>query len=191
MPVHTQKPDASCLSFHGNSHTGRQFIQKDSDTNVRQVMRNEPKAPAFTSLWISERTYHIRIRNIPYIPDGLRTHSLPTTEFCKTAATATTLPSETTMSRAFRRVVAALFLCTEKGRCHHFYLFFTPERPKEGEDTWGGGQPHTGKRWRVRTRRTREPDRQNYSYIQTKPQLQPSGTIVSSWRNSSFNPMKL
>ena len=176
-------------------------------------MRNEPKDPAFTSLWISERTYHIRIRNIPYIPDGLRTHSLPTTEFCKTAATATTLPSETTMSRAFRRVVAALFLCTEKGRCHHFYLFFTPERPKEGEDTWGGGQPHTGKRWRVRTRRTREPDwqneahqwtihqpqpngnliadRQNYSYIQTKPQLQPGGTVVSSWRNYSFNPMKL
>ena len=131
MPVHTQKPDASCLSFHGNSHTGRQFIQKDSDTNVRQVMRNEPKAPAFTSLWISERTYHIRIRNIPYIPDGLRTHSLPTTEFCKTAATATTLPSETTMNRAFRRVVAALFFMHWKGPLPPLLPLFYP-RTSEG-----------------------------------------------------------
>ena len=36
-------------------------------------------------------------------------HKTPTTEFCKTAATATTLFAETAMDRAFQRVVAPPF----------------------------------------------------------------------------------
>ena len=53
-----------------------------------------------------------------------------------------------------------LFLYRKKGCCHHFHLFFTPERPVEGEDTGGGEGPNAGKRRRVRTDRNRKPDRQ-------------------------------
>ena len=56
-------------------------------------------------------------------------NSPPTIEFCKTAATAITLSTESTMSRTFHRVVAALFLYGKKGCCHHFYLFSTPKSP--------------------------------------------------------------
>ena len=51
------------------------------------------------------------------------------------------------------------FLGGKKGCCHHFYPFFIPKRPKEGEETGGRG-PHAGKRRRIRTRRNRKPDRQ-------------------------------
>ena len=44
-------------------------------------------------------------------------------------ATAITLSTESTMSRTFHRVVAALFLYGKKGCCHHFYLFSTPKSP--------------------------------------------------------------
>jgi hypothetical protein len=30
---------------------------------------------------------------------------------------------------------STFFLCGKKGCCHHFYPFFIPKRPKEGEDT--------------------------------------------------------
>ena len=53
------------------------------------------------------------------------------------------------------------FLGGKKGCHHHFHLFFTPERPIEGEKTGGGGRPNTGKRRRVRTDRNRKPGRQN------------------------------
>ena len=53
------------------------------------------------------------------------------------------------------------FLGGKKGCHHHFHLFFTPERPIEGEKTGGGGRPNTGKRRRVRTDRNRKPERQN------------------------------
>ena len=86
-------------------------------------------------------------------------HKTPTTEFCKTAATATTLFAETAMDRAFQGVVAPPFFIQKKGCCHHFYPFFIPKRPKEGEETGGRG-PHAGKRRRIRTRRNRKPDRQ-------------------------------
>ena len=86
-------------------------------------------------------------------------HKTPTTEFCKTAATATTLFAETAMDRAFQRVVAPPFFIQKKGCCHHFYPFFIPKRPEKGEETGGRG-PHAGKRRRIRTRRNRKPDRQ-------------------------------
>ena len=106
-----------------------------------------------------ERTYH-------YISGEFRAHpeaplKTPATEFCKTAATATTLFAETAMDRAFQGVVAPPFFIQKKGCCHHFHLFFTPERPVEGEKTGGGGGPNTGKRRRVRTDRTRKSRRQN------------------------------
>ena len=48
----------------------------------------------------------------------------PTTEFCKSAATATTLTAETTMNRAFCRVVAALFFMRKKGLLPPLLLLF-------------------------------------------------------------------
>ena len=86
-------------------------------------------------------------------------HKTPTTEFCKTAATATTLFAEAAMDRAFQGVVAPPFFIQKKGCCHHFYPFFIPKRPEKGEETGGRG-PHAGKRRRIRTRRNRKPDRQ-------------------------------
>jgi len=60
-----------------------------------------------------ERTYH-------YISGEFRAHpeaplKTPATEFCKTAATATTLSAETTTDRAFQGVVAPLFFRWQKG----------------------------------------------------------------------------
>ncbi len=63
-----------------------------------------------------------------------------------------------------------LFLYRKKGCCHHFHLFFTPERPVEGEKTGGGGGPNTGKRRRVRTDRTTVAYRQKHGCNQSKPQ---------------------
>ena len=161
-------------------------------------MRNEPKDPAFTSLWISERTYHIRIWNIPYIPDGLRTHSLPTTEFCKTAATATTLPSETTMNRAFRRVVAALFFMhwkgplppllplfyprTSEGRGRYMRRRATTHRKKvEGTDTQNPGTRQT--KLQLHTNKTTVTTRWNHRFILTELKFQPDETVVPTLRN--------
>ncbi|MCR1844825.1 hypothetical protein NSB26_06915 [Phocaeicola sartorii] len=47
-----------------------------------------------------------------YVSGAFRAHGMlypPTTEFGKTAATATTFSTGTTMNRSFRRVVAAPF----------------------------------------------------------------------------------
>ena len=72
-----------------------------------------------------------------------------------------------------------LFLCGKKGCCHHFHLFFTPERPVEGEDTGGGGGPNTGKRRRVRTDRTTVAYRQNHSNNSVELWLHLHGTKVT------------
>ena len=101
-----------------------------------------------------------------YISGEFRTHpddshKTPTTEFCKTAATATTQPSETTMDRASQGVVAAPFFIQKKGMLPPLLSIFIPKRPEEGEKTGGGGGPNAGKRRRVRTDRNRKPGRQN------------------------------
>ncbi|WP_168355509.1 hypothetical protein [Phocaeicola sartorii] len=106
-----------------------------------------------------ERVYH-------YVSGEFRAHpeaplKTPATEFCKTAATATTLPTETTMDRASQGVVAPPFFMRKKGLLPPLLSIFIPKRPEEGEDTGGGGGPNDGKRRRVRTDRNRKPDRQN------------------------------
>ena len=123
-------------------------------------------------------------------------------EFCKTVATATTFSTETTMNRAFHRVVAAPLFMWWKGLLPP--LFFTPKHPEEGEETGGGGA-HVRKRRRARPHRIRTPDgqngtcwrtrhrlqpyrnpvaaRQKYGFIQTEPKLHPDETKVSAGRN--------
>ena len=73
-------------------------------------------------------------------------HKIPTTEFWRTAATATTQPPETAMDRAFQGVVAPHFLGGKKGCCHHFWHFFTPKRPLEKENTSGKGEGNEPKK---------------------------------------------
>ncbi|WP_281515110.1 hypothetical protein [Phocaeicola sartorii] len=106
-------------------------------------------------------------------------HKTPTTEFCKTAATATTLFAETTMDRAFQGVVAPPFFIQKKGCCHHFHLFSTPERPVEG------GKNRRRRRTKRREKKTGT-DRQNYGCNQSKPRLQSVKTTVTIQWNSGY-----
>jgi len=78
---------------------------------------------------------------------------LPITEFCKTAATATTFSPGTTMNRAFRRVVAAPFFYAEKRAAATTFTPFLSQNDRrkgkihETEDDHtpekGGGYDHT------------------------------------------------
>ena len=130
------------------------------------------KGPA--SFWRTASSFSERTRtsgperkgHFTYISGEFRahpddSHKTPATEFCKTAATATTLPTETTMDRASQGVVAAPFFIQKKGMLPPLLSIFIPKRPEEGEKTGGGGGANAGKRRRVRTDRNRKPDRQN------------------------------
>ena len=75
-------------------------------------------------------------------------HKTPTTEFCKTAATATTLFAETAMGRAFGWVVAAHFFMQEKGLLPPLLSLFYPKTSE------GGGR----NRRKRTTRRKKETD---------------------------------
>ena len=97
-------------------------------------------------------------------------HKTPATEFCKTAATATTQPSETTMDRAFQGVVAPPFFIQKKGMLPPLSPVFYPGTTDGGEKTGGGGGPNDGKRRRVRTDRTTVAYRQKHGCNQSKPQ---------------------
>jgi hypothetical protein len=99
-------------------------------------------------------------------------HKTPATEFCKTAATATTQPSETTMDRASQGVVAPPFFIQKKGLLPPLSPVFYPGT------TVGGGRYRRRRRTKRREKETGT-DRQNYGCIQTKPQLQSGGTVVS------------
>lgn len=57
-------------------------------------------------------------------------HKTPTTEFCKTAATATTQPPETAMGRAFQGVVAPHFFRREKGMLPPLLTLFLPQNDR-------------------------------------------------------------
>ncbi len=115
-----------------------------------------------------ERAFHIHIRRIPCTPGSLTQNT--STEFCKTAATATTQPSETTMDRAFQGVVAPPFFIQKKGMLPPLSPVFYPGTTDGGEKTGGGGGPNDGKRRRVRTDRTTVAYRQKHGCNQSKPQ---------------------
>uniref|UniRef100_UPI00248B24AE hypothetical protein n=1 Tax=Phocaeicola sartorii TaxID=671267 RepID=UPI00248B24AE len=144
-----------------------------------------------------ERTYH-------YISGESRAHpeaplKTPATEFCKTAATATTLSTETAMNRSFQGVVAPPFFMREKG-------LLPPLSPVFYPGTTGGGGRYRRRRRTKRREKETGTDRQNYGCIQTKPRLQSDkatvairrngsfttdGTEVTAGRNCSFNRMEL
>ena len=75
-------------------------------------------------------------------------HKTPTTEFCKTAATATTQPSETTMDRASQGVVAAPFFIQKKGLLPPLSPVFYPGT------TVGGGRYRRRRRTKHREKET-------------------------------------
>ena len=108
-----------------------------------------------------ERTYHIRIRRIPCTPGRFTKHLQQS--FAKLLPLPPPSPLKPRWAGPLKGWWHHLFLCGKKGCCHHFHLFFTPERPLEGEDTGGGGGPNTGKRRRVRTDRTTVAYRQSHS----------------------------
>ncbi|WP_348701603.1 hypothetical protein [Phocaeicola sartorii] len=93
-----------------------------------------------------ERTYH-------YISGEFRAHpeaplKTPATEFCKTAATATTLPTETTMDRASQGVVAPPFFMRKKGLLPPLSPVFYPGT------TVGGGRYRRRRRTKRREKET-------------------------------------
>ncbi|WP_288151275.1 hypothetical protein [Phocaeicola sartorii] len=106
-------------------------------------------------------------------------HKTPTTEFCKTAATATTQPSETTMDRAFQGVVAPPFFIQKKGLLPPLSPVFYPGT------TGGGGKNRRRRRTKHREKETGT-DRQNYGCIQTKTRLQSVKTTVTIQWNSGY-----
>ena len=106
-------------------------------------------------------------------------HKTPTTEFCKTAATATTQPSETTMDRASQGVVAPPFFRWQKGLLPPLSPVFYPGT------TDRGGKDRRRRKTKHREKETGT-DRQNYGCIQTKPRLQSDKTTVAIRRNGSF-----
>ena len=124
-----------------------------------------------------EKVYHIRIRRIPCTPGRFTKHLQQS--FAKLLPLPPPSPLKPRWTGRLKGWWHHLFLGGKKGCCHHFHLFFTPERPIEGEKTGGGGRPNTGKRRRVRTDRTTVAYRQNHGCNQTKPQLQSGGTVVS------------
>ncbi|WP_304717797.1 hypothetical protein, partial [Phocaeicola sartorii] len=87
-------------------------------------------------------------------------HKTPTTEFCKTAATATTQPSETTMDRASQGVVAAPFFRWQKG-------LLPPLSPVFYPGTTGGGVKNRRRRRTKRREKETGTDRQ-------KPEITPA-----------------
>mgnify|MGYP007103698102 CR=1 FL=1 len=80
-------------------------------------------------------------------------HKTPTTEFCKTAATATTQPSETTMDRASQGVVVPPFFMRKKG-------LLPPLSPVFYPGTTGGGVKNRRRRRTKRREKETGTDRQ-------------------------------
>ena len=98
-----------------------------------------------------ERTYHYISGEFRTHPDD--SHKTPATEFCKTAATATTQPSETTMDRAFQGVVAPPFFIQKKG-------MLPPLSPVFYSGTTGGGGRYRRRRRTKRREKKTGTDRQ-------------------------------
>ena len=143
-----------------------------------------------------------------YVSGEFRTHpddshKTPATEFCKSAATATTQPSETTMDRAFQGVVAAPFFRWQKGLLPPLSPVFYPgttggggknrrrRRTKRREKETGTDRqkPETGPAvWSPLKDRTPAAARQGHSCTPTKPRLQPVNTRITIRRNFSSSP---
>ena len=123
---------------------------------------------------------------------------ISTTEFCKTAATATTLTTETTMDRVFHRVVAAPFFIWEKGLLPPLLPLFYPKIPYEEEETRGEGWPNAekGREYRYtepgnRTGRTSPTNEQDIGYSLMGVWLRPARTTVTSRQSHSYNTVEL
>ena len=119
-----------------------------------------------------------------YVSGEFRAHpeaplKTPATEFCKTAATATTQPSETTMDRAVQGVVAPPFFRWQKG-------LLPPLSPVFYPGTTGGGGKNRRRRRTKRREKETGTDRQNYGCIQTKTRLQSVKTTVTIQWNSGY-----
>ena len=119
-------------------------------------------------------------------------HKTPATEFCKTAATATTLFAETAMDRAFQGVVAPPFFYTEKGLLPPLSPVFYPgttggggkKQEAEEDQTTGKGDGYGQTELRLHTDKTTVAIRRNGSFTT-------DGTEVTAGRNCSFNRMEL
>ena len=141
------------------------------------------KGPA--SFWRTASSFSERTRTsgperkgyTTYVSGEFRAHpeaplKTPATEFCKTAATATTLSAETTTDRAFQGVVAPPFFRWQKGLLPPLSPVFYPGT------TGGGGKNRRRRRTKHREKETGT-DRQNYGCIQTKTRLQSVKTTVT------------
>ena len=128
-----------------------------------------------------ERAFHIHIRRIPCTPGRFTKHLQQS--FAKLLPLLPPTPLKPRWTGPLKGWWHHLFLRGKKGCCHHFHLFFTPERPLEGEDTGGGGGPNTGKRRRVRTDRTTVAYRQSHSCNPAELWLHLDGTEVTAGRN--------
>lgn len=111
-------------------------------------------------------------------------HKIPTTEFCKTAATATTQPPETAMGRAFQGVVAPHFFRREKGLLPPLLTLFYPK-------TTAGEGKYIRKRGRKRTEKDRDAEGQNTGNRRKGSRLQPARTLVSYGQTHSYSPVEL
>ena len=111
-------------------------------------------------------------------------HKIPTTEFCKTAATATTQPPETAMGRAFQGVVAPHFFRREKGMLPPLLTLFYPK-------TTAGEGKYIRKRGRKRTEKDRDAEGQNTGNRRKGSRLQPARTLVSYGQTHSYSPVEL
>ncbi len=124
-----------------------------------------------------ERTYHYISGESRAHPEA--SHKTPATEFCKTAATATTLFAETTTDRAFQGVVAPPFFIQKKG-------LLPPLSPVFYSGTTVGGGKNRRRRRTTRREKETGTDRQNYGCIQTKTRLQSVKTTVTIQWNSGY-----
>ena len=77
-----------------------------------------------------ERVYHIRIRRIPCTPGRFTKHLQQS--FAKLLPLLPPNPLKPRWTGPLKGWWQHLFLRGKKGCCHHFHLFFTPERPVEG-----------------------------------------------------------
>ena len=116
-------------------------------------------------------------------------HKTPTTEFCKTAATATTLFAETAMDRAFQGVVAPPFFIQKKGCCHHVRKRGKKQAEEDHTPEKGDGYEHaeTGNR----TGNAKPTEGQDTGCGLTRPRLQPDNTTVAARQYQSYHPAEL
>ena len=164
-----QPPEVGKLTHIIISAHGRAGANTGADMGLRQ--RPERKGPA---TYVSGES---RAR-----PEA--SHKIPTTEFWRTAATATTQPPETAMDRAFQGVVAPHFFRREKGMLPPLLTLFYPK-------TTAGEGKYIRKRGRKRTEKDRDAEGQNTGNRRKGSRLQPARTLVSYGQTHSYSPVEL